>query len=256
MINLSRIAGTFVVTVLINTIVFGQITQPITASRLDAPMFTVDPAPDPALGHNRLLREKTGGEGFFRQIGPYKVKGSPYLFGGKIKGDMFSIEAKAYNIYLSYDTYDQNVGFFSTSNPDQALVKEPGDIDSFILHANPELLIHTPAKFIYGPHLGSKEKVYFQEIYAGPKYSVYKKYKSDLGIVSDNYIQSELRQFDLLVEYVYTDSEKKMKKIKPNAFAVTKEFKKVKDLSGLITDEIFAANTEEAFRKTFEYLNN
>jgi hypothetical protein len=236
---------------------YSQITQPVTPrqnTRNDF-MFTVDPAPDPALSHSRLLREKTGGEGFFRQIGTYKVKGSPYLFGGKNKGDMFSKEAKAYNIYLSYDTYDQNVGFFSTSNPDQALVKEPGDIDSFIIHANYDLLIHRQVKFIYGPLLGSKEKVYFQEIYAGPKYSVYKKYKSDLGYVSDNYIQSELRQFDLLVEYVYTDEEKKMKKIRPNSVSVTKEFKKVKDLSGVINDDIFTANTEEAFRKTFEYLN-
>jgi len=233
-----------------------SITQPV-GYTVPAPsyFFTVDPAPDPALSHSRLLREKTGGEGFFRQIGIYRVKGSPFLFGGKNKGDMYSKEAKAYNIYLSYDTYFQNVGFLSTSNPDQALIKEPGDIDSFILHVNTDLLIHAPAKFIYGPHLGSKEKSYFQEIYAGPKYSVYKKYKSELGVVSDNYIQSELRQFDLIVEYVYTDTEKKMKKVKPNAFGVIKEFKKVKDLSGLISDEIFTTNTEEAFRKTFEYLN-
>ena len=233
-----------------------QITNPV-GYTVPAPnyFFTVDKAPDPALSHNRLLREKTG-DGVFHQIGNYKVKGNPYLFGGRTKGDMFSKEAKAYNIYLSYNTYDQNVEFYSVSNPNQPLVKEPGDIDSFTLKADESLGIPYNAKFIYGEHLGSKEKAYYQEIYAGEKFSVYKKYKSELGYVSENYIQAELRQYDLLVEYMYTDSEKKMKKIKPNSMLVIKEFKKVKDLSAVINDDIFTNNAEQAFRKTFEYLNN
>lgn len=217
--------------------------------------FTVDPAPDPALRHNKLLKEQTG-DGFFRQIGQFKVQGNPYLLGGKNKGDMFSKEAKAYNISLNYDTYNQELGFYSTSNPSEALIKEPGTVDSFIIHANKELEIPAPVKFVYGEHIGSKDKSYFQEIYAGPKYSIYKRYKSELGFVSTNYMQSDLRTFDLNVEYVYVDADKKMKKIKPNAYSVTKEFKGIKDLSKVINDEIFTANTNEAFQKTFEYLNN
>ena len=195
------------------------------------------------------------GEGVFRQIGTYKVKGIPYLFSGRNKGDLFSKSEKAYNIYLSYDTYNQEVGFYSTSNPNQQLIKEPGELDSFILHPDVDLDINGEAKFIYGELLGSKEKAYFEEIYTGPKYSIYKKYKSELGYVSENYIQSDLRQFDLIVEYFYLDADKKMKKVKPNAAVVIKEFKKVKDLSQVINDDIFVANAEQAFRKTFEYLN-
>jgi len=236
-------------------LISAQITNPVNYT-VPAPnyFFKVDPAPDPALRHNRLLQERSG-EGVLQQIGNFKVKGTPYLFGGKTKGNMYSKEAKALNIYLSYHTYDQNVGFTSTSNPDQILIKEPGDLDSFTILADGSLGIHNNARFVFGSLIGSKEKAYYQEIYSGPKFSIYKKYKSELGYVSDNYIQSELRQFDLLVDYFYTDAEKKLKKIKPNSSIVIKEFKAVADLSGVINDDIFTNNAEEAFRKTFQYLN-
>jgi hypothetical protein len=251
---LSRLVLVAVVSVLFQTMANAQATG-TGSSRYTAFFFTVDPAPDPALRHNKLLKEQSG-DGVMRQIGNYKVKGNPYLFGGRNKGDMFSKEAKAYNIYLNYNTYNQELGFYSTSNPTEELIKEPGTVDSFIIQENIELEIHAPVKFVYGELIGSKEKGYYQEIYAGPKYSVYKKYKSELGFVSSNYMQSDLRTFDLNVEYVYVDADKKMKKIKPNAYTVIKEFKNVKDLSGLVNDDIFTANTEQAFRKTFEYLNN
>src|SRR5687767_4762348 len=94
-----------------------QITNPVNYT-VPAPsyFFRVDPSPDPALRHNRLLQERLD-EGVYRLIGTYKVKGHPYLFGGRNKGDMFSPEAKALNIHLNYDTYNQQVGFYSTSNP-------------------------------------------------------------------------------------------------------------------------------------------
>lgn len=217
--------------------------------------FAQQPHADLAINHNRLLTERTG-EGVYKLIGPYKVIGTPYLFGEKNKGDLFSPEAKAYNIYLSYNTYKQEVEFYSTANPDKPLTKEPGDVDSFIIQPNIELGIISPLKFIYGAHLGSSEKSYYQEVYSGNRFSIYKKYKTDLGYVSTNYVQSELRQFDLEREYYYTDTEKKsIKKIKPSASTVIKEFKSVKDLSGVISDDAMTLSPDEAFRKAFDYLN-
>jgi hypothetical protein len=211
---------------------------------------------DPALNHNKLLQQQTS-EGMYKMIGIYKVVGSAYLFGGHNKADMFSTEAKAYNIFISYNTYSQEVEFNSTSNPNTPLIKEPGDIDSFIIQSNVELGIIAPLKFIYGTLIGSNEKSYYHELYAGKKYSVYKRYKSELGIVSTNYVQSDLRQFDLNYDYYYTDNVKKsIKKLKANASNVIKEFKGSKDLASVATNEAFSANPDAALKKTFDYLNN
>lgn len=209
---------------------------------------------DPALNHNKLLQANQ--DGGYKLIGTYKVVGSSYLFGEHHKADMFATEAKAYNIFISYNTYNQEVEFYSTSNPDKALVKEPGTVDSFIIQQNVELGITTALKFIYGSVLGEKEKSYFQEIYKGTKYSLYKRYKSDLGYASGNYLQSDLRQFDLVYDYFYSASEKiGLKKLKTSFSSITKEFKDKKDISSVFTDEEFTANQEAALRKAFEYLN-
>ncbi len=216
--------------------------------------FAQSPSADLAVSHNRLLRERVG-DGVYKLIGPYKVVGSSYLFNEKNKGDLFSTGAKAYNIFLSYNTHNQQIEFYSTSNPDKPLVKEPGEVDSFTLHANIEIGITEPLPFVYGPHIGSKEKAYYMVVYAGSKFSIYKKYKSDLGFVSSNYIQSELRQFDLELEYFYRNAEGKLKKIKPNTSVVNKEFKGIKDLTGVITDDAFMLNPDKTFKKAFEYLN-
>ncbi len=233
---------------------FAQLSQPVSGVVAPNYDFKFDPAPDPAMRHNRLLQERTD-EGVFTVVGAYKVKGSPNLFGGRNKGDMFSKEATAYNIFLSFNTYNQELGFYSTSNPDRLLVKEPGEVDSFILHSNAEMGISSPVKFVYGPLIGSKENSYFQEVFAGSKFSIYKKYRSELGYVSSNYIQPDLRQFDLVAEYFYSGTDKKLKKIKAGTANVVKEFKGVNNLSGLIADDAFAINTDGAFRKVFEYLN-
>lgn len=210
---------------------------------------------DPALNHNALLKEKTG-EGSFIIIGGFKVKGSPYLFGPSHKGNMFSTEAMAYNIKLSYNTYNQELEFITTSNPDKPLVKEPGTVDSFLIQKDIANNILGDLKFIYGSILGTKDKAYYQEIFAGPKFTLYKKYKSELNYVSENYIQSELREFEMQVEYYYkTADEKGLKKIKPNAYAVAKEFKNVTDLSKVVTADDFSVNQEAAFIKAFSILN-
>jgi len=201
--------------------------------------------------------EKTG-EGVYKLVGAYKVVGTSYLFGEKTKGNIFTPDVKAYNIYLSYNTYNQEVEFYSSSNPDKPLIKEPGTVDSFFINPNAEMGIQQPIKFVYGANLGSSDKAFFKEIYSGKRFSVYKQYHSDLGYVSSNYVQSELRQFDLIYDYYYTESEKKEKgarKLKANVSNIIKEFKEVKDISGALTNAAFTFDQEEALRTAFIYLN-
>ena len=211
---------------------------------------------DNALNYSRLIREKTA-DGVYKLIGPYKVVGTSFLFGEKNKGNLFSADAQAFNISISYNTYNQEVEFYSSSNPDKPLVRGPGTVDSFMIHENVSLGITHPLKFVYGSALGSAEKSYFLELYRGNRFSVYKRYKSDLGYVSTNYVQSELRQFDMLYDYYYMDSTKgEIKKLKTNAVSIMKEFKGIKDISPVFTSDDFTRDQEEALRKAFEYLNN
>jgi len=210
---------------------------------------------DNALNYSRLIKEKTA-EGSYKLIGPFKVVGTSYLFGEKNKGNLFSPGVNAFNIQLNYNTYNQEIEFFSTANPDKPLVKEPGTVDSFTLLTNVSLGINQPLKFVYGAQLGSSEKAFFMELYAGPRFSIYKRYKSDLGYVSTNYIQPELRQFDLLYDYFYSDSAKQgLKRLKPNSSSIIKEFKSIKDISSVFNNDDFTINQEEALRKAFEFLN-
>lgn len=209
---------------------------------------------DPALNHNKLLQQTV--DGVYKLIGPYKVIGNPYLFGEHHKADLYAPDAKAFNIYISYNTYNQELEFFSSSNPNTPLVREPGTVDSFVLQANKEIGIDHPLKFVYGAALGTRDKNYFQEVCSGPYFSLYKRYTSDLGYSSSNLAQSELRQFDLQYEYVYLEKGgKSLKKLKPNSVSVVKEFKETADLSRVVAPQDFEGNPEPAFCKAFQVLN-
>ena len=210
---------------------------------------------DPALSRNKLLREQQG-EGVYKLIGTYKVKGISYLFGQKLVANIYSEKETAANVSINYDTYSQEIEFFSAESPAKPLVKAPGDIDSFVVKPLEDAGINEELHFIYGPLAGSSEKAYFQVITSGKRFSLYKRYKSELGYVSDNYIQSELRQFDMLSDYFYFDAvTKKMKKIKLNLSNVSKEFKAVKDISGVATNDDFSNDPENAMKKIFAELN-
>lgn len=211
---------------------------------------------DPALSHNRLMREQNQ-EGAYKLIGTYKVIGSSYLYGEKHKGDIFSRDEKAYNISISYDTYNQQVEFYSTANTDKPLVKMPGDLDSFIIKRDSSAEISNDILFIYAPLVGSSEKSYLQVIQAGPRFGIYKRYKSELGYVSSNYVQSELREFDLNVDYFYYDSQTKaLKKLKPNLGTIIKEFKSIKDVSPAADKDEFTADPDRVLMKIFLFLNS
>ena len=209
---------------------------------------------DPALNHNRLLREQLG-EGTYIVIGNYKVKGSPYLFGGRHNSDLFSQKEKAYNIDIRYNTYNQEVEFYSTANANP-LVKLAGEVDSFTIKQDIANGITSDMRFIYGSLIGSSEKAYFLEVETGTRYTLYKRYKADIDYVSENYVQSELRQFELESDYFYYDAETKtLKKLKMNLNSINKEFKSIHDVSAIVTNDAFVANPEEMLKKVIQSLN-
>ena len=149
------------------------------------------------------------------------------------------------------------MNFFSTSNPTEPLVKEIGEVDSFVLRKDSSMLLLNDIRFIYGPLVGSTEKSYFQVIQTGPVFSLYKRYKSELGYPTTNYAQSDLREFDLIAEYFYFDKKQaKFKKIKPNLSVLTKEFKSIKDITPVADKDAFVTEPEEVMKKIINYLNS
>jgi hypothetical protein len=208
---------------------------------------------DPAQAYNRLLIEK--GNGTYRQISNFKVTGTSFLYGEQNKGNIYAPNEAASDIPLTYDTYTQHVDFYPKGSR-TALTKEPGSLDSFVIKKKPEALLENDISFVYGSLLGSKDKAYFQAVARGSKVNLYKKYTSELGIVSTNYIQSELRQFNINVDYYYTDSTGKgIKKLKVNAKSIAKEFAFIKDISSSIDADLLVSEKEQELVKIFGELN-
>lgn len=208
---------------------------------------------DPAQAYNRLLIEKSGGE--YRQISNYKVTGSSFLYGEQNKGAIYGPGEAANDMRLTYDTYTQHVDFYP-SGSSKGLTKEPGTLDSFVIQKNPEAMLENDIKFVYANLLGSKDKAYFQVVYTGKKVSLYKKYTAELGIVTTNIVQAELRQFNINVDYYYTDSTGKgIKKLKVNARNIAKEFAAIRDISSVIDSDLLTSQREQELVKIFGELN-
>ncbi len=208
---------------------------------------------EPAQAYNRLLIEK--GNGTYRQVSNYKVTGTSFLFGEQNKGNIYAPTEQASGIPLTYDTYTQHVDFYPSGSA-AALTKEPGTLDSFVIKKNPEAMLDNDITFVYGNILGSKDKAYFQVITKGKKVNLYKKYTAELGIVSTNIVQSELRQFNINVDYYYTDSTGKgIKKLKINPKSLAKEFASVKDISSVIDADLLTSEREQELVKIFGELN-
>lgn len=209
---------------------------------------------DAAQAYNRILIEKSGDS--YMRIKNYKVVGSPYLFGQKNKGDLFAIGETAYNIELSYNTYNNEVEFYSTSNPKQPLNKEVEKVDSFIIDKNPGIGINEQLKFINSKLLYQDGKDFYLVLLRGSDFDLYKKYTSALGIVSTNYIQSELRQFDIGYEYFYLDKKtKQLKKLKLSNAWLKKEFSTVADVSSLLQGDQLQRNPENVLSDIIKLIN-
>ncbi|HAN65555.1 MAG TPA: hypothetical protein DCQ34_04440 [Chitinophagaceae bacterium] len=210
---------------------------------------------DPAISYQRILLEKSG-EGSYKQIGNFKVIGTPYLYGNSFKGNVYTPAEKAENADISYNTYNQQVEVVQ-SGATKPLMMSLQDVDSFKLiikdkNGTPEVL-----SFINASQVDKSKKLFMQEVYNGKRFSLLKAYSSTMGYVSTNYVQSELRQFDLIVDYYYFDVQKPgIKKLKISAKNLKSEFSSVADISAITSGDDFEKNTEFALKEIFALLNS
>lgn len=209
---------------------------------------------DPAKAFNKLLLDKSGEGGPLERVGAYKVKGTAFYFGGELPGSIFLKDGSYQDVLISYNTFNQTVNIYDKSNKPLA-TKKVADIDSFKV-AVKTTDYRANVKFVSSFSIGGNDNGFYQILSVGKKYSLYKKYRSDLGIVSDNILQSDLRQYDLLVDYYYAEEGiKGLKKIKLSESSFIKEFKKVKDLSSIVESGAFTYNPEPVLLSAFESLN-
>lgn len=207
---------------------------------------------DPAQAYNKILLDKQSGS--YQLVGTYKVKGTQYLYGGGLPATVFGKDGIIKNIQLNYDTYKQQLEVYFNSNVEPGL-KKLSETDSFNVLVN-TTDFKSNLHFYSAQLFDSSQNFFLQSVFLGPKYQLYKRYKSELGYVSENIIQSELRQYELVYDYFYvTTGKKELRKIKLTAGSVVKEFKKIKDVSEIVEKGSFIFNPEEILTKIFQSIN-
>lgn len=217
--------------------------------------FIADAQKSVYLNQNKTPQNSKPLIGYY-QIGGFRVKGNPYYKEDFILGDIYSKPEIAKNIYLRYDIYNQKVEFISSGNPDQILVKEPGDLDSFLLYKKENKVIVEDIKFLYAIIGGATDKSYYAILCRGSKYSLFKKYFSELAVPIDNTGRPDSRLFETQAEYWYKNEvTKEFKKIKASVAAVKTEFKDIKDLSDVLKGGNMFTKPDEAMTKAFVSLN-
>ncbi len=210
---------------------------------------------DPGAAYLKLFLEK-GSEGTYQQIGNFKVIGTSYLFGEKLKGGVYTKTEKSEHVELGYNTYNQSLDV--NLNGVQSITKKVGEVDSFVIYANNSEFIKNDLLFYSSALVSPKAKDgFYQIISMGSKYNLYKGYTSVLDIVSTNYIQSDLRQFSLEYNFYYTENNTKdFKKLKLSKKKIVDEFKSKMDVSIFLDEEELDKNPEIALKKVFNALNN
>ena len=217
--------------------------------------FAADAQQSVYLNQNKTPKNSKPLIGYY-QIGGFRVKGNPYYREEFILGDIYSKTEIAKNIYLRFDIYYQNVEFISSGNPNQILVKEPGDLDSFLLYKKEKKEIVEDIKFVYATTIGATDRSYYASLCRGTKYSLYKKYFSELVVPLDPTGRADSRLFETQTEYWYKNElTKEFKKINASVAAVKKEFSDIKDLSEVLKGANMFSKTDDAMVKAFVSLN-
>ncbi len=209
---------------------------------------------DPAKAFNKMMLDKNGEGSNLERVGTYKVKGTSLYFGGSLKGTIYTKERAFPDVLISYNTYNQYVDIYDNSNTPIA-TKKFNELDSFKVKINTSEF-NTNSTFISSLVLQSNDNCFFQVISLGKKYALFKKYHTDLGIVTENQFQADLRQYDLLTDYYYTETGMKgVKKIKLTNNGIIKEFKLVKDVSRIVEEGSLIFNPEGILLNVFEEIN-
>jgi hypothetical protein len=191
---------------------------------------------DPVQAYNRLVIEKNSNSNKYYQVGNFKVVGTPYLFGEDQAGDVFSSTGSIPRVNVRYNIFTQEVETSAKYGGSANTVSiDIANVDSFILIANENHV--ADLKFVNRKLFNSKPRGFLQEVYKGKEYSLYKSYNSVLEIVTNNYIQSELRQFAVNYSFYYNKKgSSDIILLKNNDSFLKKEFAFKTDISSFLSE--------------------
>ena len=207
---------------------------------------------DAAIGYSAWALENN--ENSYKRIGAYKVRGTPYLFGGAYNGDVYAKNQVGKKVIIGYDTYQQQLEIYIGSV--DPILKHLNEIDSFTLRKDTNTYFKEDLFFVNSQLLDSSKHLFLVQVYKGKRFSLYKHYYSKLGIVSENYVQSELRQFDLNFEFYYHDNTKhQLKKIRLAPKFLKNEFGEFLNVGSVIDLEGLNRNPQFELLKIFTGLN-
>ena len=126
----------------------------------------------------------------------------------------------------------------------------------FVSNKNEKKIIVEDIKFLFANNIGVTDKSYYSALHTGTKYSLFKKYVSELVAPIDNTGRPDSRLFETQVEYWYKNElTKEFKKINASVAAVKKEFRDIKDLSEALKGGNMFSKPDDAMIKAFVYLN-
>ena len=210
---------------------------------------------DPAAAYLKVMLDKSEG-GTYQQIGNFKVIGTSYLYGEKLKGSAYAGNEKSENTFLSYNMYNQQLDIYLNDSK-TAISKPANQVDSFTIDKSSSQFINAELLFYSSRLLESNIKSCFlQVVYKGDNFSLFKAYSSTLDYVSTNYIQSELRQFTIEYNYYYYNkATKTLKKLKLSKRKIIEEFSPFFDASSFLNDDDFNNNPENSLKLIFNKLN-
>lgn len=208
---------------------------------------------DPALAYNKIIGEK-GSKGTYQNIGAFKVIGSPYIYSETLVGDVYHNGKVAKDVVYKINNYSKQLQI-ATDVPGQYFMVSISDLDSLVLPANKNEFLKADLTFLSSKSIDNKKNLFLEQLQKGSRFTLYKTYSTELVIPSDNYIQSDLREFKLEVEYYYTDDKMPgtLNPIKANKKALIKNFRET-NAAEVLDNISLNGDTDIALTKFFTYI--
>lgn len=193
--------------------------------------------------------------GAYVRIGPYQVKGTPYLLGESFPATITYKSGKAStNNKLLYDLYNQKAGIDLNNE-----IYEADDmIEQFVIHL-PEKFGGQKLLFKNANHYGNTDvKGYLNVLQDGSKVTFLKAYKIKLAADPTNTLVKDVKVFEQYYEYyLYNKSSQQLQKIKLKEKDVIKELGDAEFVKNYKTSNGDANLSKEAdLIQLIKYYNN